>query len=328
MFCNTQGKFLGYYFGLGAFLSTHPHGVPGNCFINGETQSLWIWDEVNRKWVDSNRLDSPFQGLIENPQKFNPKPKAGIKAVYLYFAPKSGTVTFDYLRNKPDSEDAISVEVTGSSIIMLYWDGDYWSVEVIPMENNIEELKKKHEQDISELESKVREVISGSINVGSGFDVLDKYIGITTVNHNEYIGGYGWFTLKNGFGTVGLMSVTTDSMQHEIHQTVYGNFSVEDGKLSTSHTDGQFGIYTRVFALSSASANHNGIKELTWTKWKRNRIDNIGNDKTSESGDGTVWGELKSLKNDLSGHSNEIQTLKSTAVCTKEFSDTADYPEI
>ena len=167
MFCNTQGKFLGYYFGLGAFLSAHPHGVPGNCFINGETQSLWIWDEVNRKWVDSNRLDSPFQGLIENPQKFNPKPKAGIKAVYLYFAPKSGTVTFDYLRNDPGSEDAISVTVTGSSIVMLYWDGDYWSVEVIPMENNIEELVKKHRQDVTEMKESIDKLTPIKIPVKS-----------------------------------------------------------------------------------------------------------------------------------------------------------------
>ena len=328
MFCNTQGKFLGYYFGLGAFLSTHPHGVPGNCFINGETQSLWIWDEVNRKWVDSNRLDSPFQGLIENPQKFNPKPKAGIKAVYLYFAPKSGTVTFDYLRNEPDSEDAISVTVTGSSIIMLYWDGDYWSVEAIPMENNIEELKKKHEQDISELESKLREIVSGSINVGKGFEELDKYIGRAVANPeyaDKYIGGYGWFALKSGIFTVGLMSVVLDAMGHETHQTVYGNFFVENGKLSTSHTDGQFSIYTRTFNISAPNSPN---PQLTWSEWKRNRIDNIGNDKTSESGDGTVWGELKSLKNNSSGNSNEIQTLKTTTVHTKDFSDTADYPEI
>ena len=324
MFCNTQGKFLGYYFGLGAFLSTHPHGVPGNCFINGETQSLWIWDEVNRKWVDSNRLDSPFQGLIENPQKFNPKPKAGIKAVYLYFAPKSGTVTFDYLRNSSDSEDSISVEVTGSSIVMLYWDGDYWSVEVIPMENNIEELKKKHEQDISELENNVQNIASGSIIPGNEFEELDKYVGFAKES-GKYIGGYGWFALKYAGNIVGLMSVTTDTMLHEIHQTVLGNFHVENGKLSSSHTDGQFSVYTRIFNLSAAN---NPNPQLTWSEWKRNRIDNIGNDKTSESGDGTIWGELKSLTGDFSEHSGEIQTLKSTTVHTKEFSDTADYPEI
>ena len=36
MKCNTHGKFLGYYFGIGAFLSRHPNGIPGSCFVNGE----------------------------------------------------------------------------------------------------------------------------------------------------------------------------------------------------------------------------------------------------------------------------------------------------
>ena len=164
--CYTQGKFLGYYFGLETFLATHPLCVPGNCFINGETQSLWIWDAINRKWVDSNRLDSPFQGLVENPQTFDPKPKPGIKAAYLYFAPKSGTVTFEHLQNA-DGENGISVTVSGSSIVMLYWDGDYWSVEVIPMENNIEELIKKHRQDVTEMKESIDKLTPIKIPVKS-----------------------------------------------------------------------------------------------------------------------------------------------------------------
>ena len=40
MKCNTHGKFLGYYFGIGAFLSRHPNGIPGSSFVNGETLSL------------------------------------------------------------------------------------------------------------------------------------------------------------------------------------------------------------------------------------------------------------------------------------------------
>ncbi len=313
-------------------MSAHPHGVPGNCFINGETQSLWIWDEVNRKWVDSNRLDSPFQGLIENPQKFNPKPKAGIKAVYLYFAPNSGVVTFDYLRNDPDSEDAISVTVTGSSIVMLYWDGDYWRVEVIPMENNIEELKKKHEQDISNLESKLREVISGGINVSAGFEILDKYIGKSPANPeyaDKYIGGYGLFTLINGKGVVGIMSVFTDFTEQEVHQVVYGNFAVRDGKLlSSEHIVGKFGIYTRIFALSNNSATHNGIPTMTWSKWEYSQLDNIGNEDTSTSDDGTAWGKIKSISGDLKKQADRTQTLESTTVRTKEFSDVSEYPEL
>lgn len=48
----TQGKFMGYYWGVGAFLSRHPNGgIPGGFFVNGETNSIWVWDFLNKKWV-------------------------------------------------------------------------------------------------------------------------------------------------------------------------------------------------------------------------------------------------------------------------------------
>ena len=70
MKCNTHGKFLGYYFGIGAFLSRHPNGIPGSCFVNGETLSLWVWDEVGRQWVDSNRADNWLSGMVDNAETF------------------------------------------------------------------------------------------------------------------------------------------------------------------------------------------------------------------------------------------------------------------
>lgn len=39
----------------------------------------------------------------------------------------------------------------------------------------------------------------------------------------------------------------------------------------------------------------------------------IGNDKTSESEDGTIWGELKSLSQDTTAHSGEISNLETRA---------------
>ena len=75
MKCNTHGKFLGYYFGIGAFLSRHPNGIPGSCFVNGETLSLWVWDEVGRQWVDSNRADNWLSGMVDNAETFVPEIK-------------------------------------------------------------------------------------------------------------------------------------------------------------------------------------------------------------------------------------------------------------
>ena len=158
-------------------------------------------------------------------------------------------------------------------------------------------------------DAELENIVSGTIDISDGFDVLDKYIGmtITAPEHaDEYIGGYGWFALGKS-NTIGLMSVTTDAMLHEIHQTVFGNFYVENGKLSSSHTDGQFNIYTRVFAWSSVSASHNGIEQLTWSEWKRNRIDNIGVP-SSSSFTGTVWGEIEKLYNAATQSANGLMS--------------------
>lgn len=39
-----QNGCLGFYYGLASLLSAYPEGgLPGEFFINGETQSIWIW---------------------------------------------------------------------------------------------------------------------------------------------------------------------------------------------------------------------------------------------------------------------------------------------
>lgn len=127
MKCNTHGKFLGYYFGLGAFLSRHPNGIPGGCFVNGETLSLWVWDEVGRQWVDSNRADNWLSGMVDNTETFVPETKTGVKTAYLYMAKEAGTITFTHFLN---SGKPLSITVDGISVVMLFWNGNYWEHEV------------------------------------------------------------------------------------------------------------------------------------------------------------------------------------------------------
>ena len=130
MKCNIHGKFFGYYFGLGAFLSQHPLGMPGSCFLNGETLSLWVWDEINRRWVDSNRVDNWLSGVVDDAETFVPEVKDGIKTAYLYPTNQSGTVTFTHFTNQ---EVPLSIEISGTSMVTLYWNGTYWEYMVTPM---------------------------------------------------------------------------------------------------------------------------------------------------------------------------------------------------
>lgn len=130
MKCNIHGKFFGYYFGLGTFLSQHPLGMPGSCFLNGETLSLWVWDEINRRWVDSNRVDNWLSGVVDDAETFVPEVKDGIKTAYLYPTNQSGTVTFTHFTNQ---EVPLSIEISGTSVVTLYWNGTYWEYMVTPM---------------------------------------------------------------------------------------------------------------------------------------------------------------------------------------------------
>ena len=67
-----QNGCLGFYYGLASLLSAYPEGgLPGEFFINGETQSIWIWDSTGRSWYDTNHAaPSPFMGIINEPATF------------------------------------------------------------------------------------------------------------------------------------------------------------------------------------------------------------------------------------------------------------------
>lgn len=131
MKCNPNEKFLGYYYGLGRFLALHPNGgIPGNCFINGETLSLWIWDKFTRQWIDSNRPDNWLRGMVDNATTFVPQTKPGVKTAYLYVTNQPGTITFTHFLN---DGVPLTVKIEVTSMVILFWTGDYWEYSITPM---------------------------------------------------------------------------------------------------------------------------------------------------------------------------------------------------
>ena len=91
-----QNGCLGFYYGLASLLSAYPEGgLPGEFFINGETQSIWIWDSTGRSWYDTNHAaPSPFMGIITEPATFSPAVESGVQACFIYVAGGKGAYVF------------------------------------------------------------------------------------------------------------------------------------------------------------------------------------------------------------------------------------------
>ena len=132
---------MGYYWGVGAFLSRHPNGgIPGGFFVNGETNSIWVWDFLNKKWIDSNRVEGPLQGVVDDPATFEPNAKSGIKTTYLYLSNKPGNITFANFLN---AGVPIEVSTETNAVIMLFWNGDYWETSVVPIYGDVSDKADK-----------------------------------------------------------------------------------------------------------------------------------------------------------------------------------------
>ena len=136
---------LGYYYGVGPVLALFPQPHAGDWFLNGETLSVWMWDTVNRVWIDTNRVDTGLQRMLtdeegNSPADYVPSPSVGIKEAYFYVAENADCdedesaspreITFIYFKN---GNSSVSVEVRKTSIVILYWNGDYWETSVVPM---------------------------------------------------------------------------------------------------------------------------------------------------------------------------------------------------
>ena len=119
-----QNGCLGFYYGLASLLSAYPEGgLPGEFFINGETQSIWIWDSTGRSWYDTNHAaPSPFMGIITEPATFSPAVESGVQACFIYVAGGKGAYVFPALKGSA----AMTVTTDSSAIITLVWDGTAW----------------------------------------------------------------------------------------------------------------------------------------------------------------------------------------------------------
>ncbi|MBR5323492.1 MAG: DUF5040 domain-containing protein [Muribaculaceae bacterium] len=151
---DKNNHFLGYYYGVAEVLSLNFTPQPGMFFVNGETNSVWMWDALTRMWIDTNRVDSGMKGMLNNdkgnsPSDFVPAPQSGVNESYFYVAEcedcdvntaaKPKDITFTNFKN---GNSSVSVTVRKTSIVSLFWNGTYWETSVVPMNIDLDRLFK------------------------------------------------------------------------------------------------------------------------------------------------------------------------------------------
>ena len=135
-YCNlhdrSNGLFLGYFSMLTEVLSKYPEGVPeGSYFVNGETLSIWVWNDAEKEWMDTNRpMQSPLSGVVDDPATYRPEVVKGVKAYYLYISPPADNLCFVHFVN---GDEPLRITVEQSAVISLFWDGDFWHVYITPV---------------------------------------------------------------------------------------------------------------------------------------------------------------------------------------------------
>ena len=148
---NFTDKFLGYFYGVGDALREIKQPETGMFFLNGETNSIWMWDTLTRMWIDTNRVDSGLKGLLtdeedNSPSDYMPSPQVGIKESYFYVAntEKPVDIVFTYFKN---GNSSISVTVDKNALIILFWNGDYWETCTVPFNVELKTYATKLEVD-------------------------------------------------------------------------------------------------------------------------------------------------------------------------------------
>lgn len=126
-----QNGCLGFFYGLDAVLSEYPEGgLAGEFFINGDTQSIWVWDSASRLWYDTNHAaPAPFCGVVSDPATFSPSVGNGESACYVYIAGYADTYTFPRVKGL----SPVSVTTDSAAIITLVWDSNTWHSYVTPL---------------------------------------------------------------------------------------------------------------------------------------------------------------------------------------------------
>ncbi|MBQ7818112.1 MAG: hypothetical protein IJ341_00280, partial [Bacteroidales bacterium] len=88
---DNAGQFIGYFYGVADVMNEVLQPETGMFFINGETNSVWVWDSLTKMWIDTNRVDSGLKGMLtdekgNSPADFVPSQKVGVKESYFYVA--------------------------------------------------------------------------------------------------------------------------------------------------------------------------------------------------------------------------------------------------
>ena len=146
---DKNSHFLGYYYGVGEVMSQNIYPQPGMFFVNGETNSVWVWDSLTRIWVDTNRVDGGLKGMLtdkagNSPSDYIPSPQVGIKESYFYVAKTNSPkeIVFTYFKN---GNTSVCVNIAKTSVIILFWNGDYWEANIIPMNIDLDEFAGRDE---------------------------------------------------------------------------------------------------------------------------------------------------------------------------------------
>ena len=268
--------FLGYHYGVGEVLSLNIAPQPGMFFVNGETNSVWVWNTLNREWIDTNRVDSGMKGMLTNevgnsPDDFIPSPQTGVKESYFYVAecddvdvnpnatPK--TITFTHFKN---GSSAVSVTFKKTSIVILYWNGDYWETSIIPMNVNWSLLRT----EINEIADKVGLYLYKDItikgNTSPNIFSLEPYIGkevSVKVSGNFTSFGYRDEALANGYRTLGESEKRGKWVNFYVPETATTFFVFNNTDLGVTTVDVEFraNLATEVLEIDTLKREINEI---------------------------------------------------------------------
>ena len=112
-----------------------------------------------------------------------------------------------------------------------------------------------HDTRVTEIEESKDDL--PAIDISAGFAVLDSY------NAYDKCGIY-LLTAFDGTVTAGILVVTSDNMGHVINQWLVGNYTITDGVVNGTHTDGAHTICVRCYGVFESST----VTQEQWTAWE------------------------------------------------------------
>lgn len=164
--------------------------------------------------------------------------------------------------------------------IIMSRDGKTYSMGATQMypatENNSGVMTAEHVAQLASLANRLTSVVSDAPVISlSELDNFDR-----TMLRKQ-----GWYVINSQSSPLGHMLITADPMSHVCYQVVFGNYKVEDDKISSAHTDGRFSILFRCYGVRAGSG---AVPVGTWTKWKYYQQEFLKTN-NSQLDDGEEW---------------------------------------